>query len=185
MSQLNLFETEELKESTSYRGGSHASRTALQESVYRLVMSVTCGPNTNVSLARLNQDGLWLKMYGDCFQVRMDGSFEEYSETLPGWGLMWDGSLIPLHGLVPYIDEREYLLLPTPTASDGEAWVKVNRTNVTQSLRKNLTIPKGRRGLMQKRLSYFIQVNGHSILKAASIYEMIMGFPKGYTDLHV
>lgn len=86
MSQLNLFETEELKESTSYRGGSHASRTALQESVYHLVMSVTCGPNTNVSLARLNQDGLWLKMYGDCFQVRMDGSFEEYSETLPGWG---------------------------------------------------------------------------------------------------
>ena len=116
--QQSLFENEQdCKQSPAYRGGSHANLTALQESVKRLVTSVTSGRSTGESLAKLGPDGLWLKMYRGYYQAKMDGSFEEYSEILPTWGLMLGGVLIQPHGLAPYIDESEFLLLPTPTAS--------------------------------------------------------------------
>ena len=116
--QLNLFESEQdLKPPIVYRGGSLASRTALQESVKRLVMNVIYGRKCGASLAKLSPDGLWLKMYGDCFQAKMDGSFEEYSEILPTWGLMLDGVLIEPPMSERFTPESGLRLLPTPTAS--------------------------------------------------------------------
>ena len=185
LQQMSLDEKQESVKSRCFQGGSRASLTALQESVNRLLMSVIYGQSTGESLAKLDQHGYWQRMYGDCLQANLDGSFEEFSGICPAWGLMLDGVLIQPHGLEPFIDESEFLLLPTPIASDRTAWIKTNKTNVSKSLRKCLTIPKKGRGLMQSRLTYYSQVNGHSILTAAAISETIMGFPKGYTDLSV
>ena len=120
--QPSLFDSEqECKPSLVDRGGSLASLTALQESVKRLLTSVICGRSSGASLAKLDRRGLWLRMYGDCFQAKMDGSFEEYSEILPTWGLMLDGVLYQPQALEPYIDESEWRLLPTTVASEGNA----------------------------------------------------------------
>lgn len=101
-----------------YQGGSLASRIAVQDSARHLVTSVICGPKCGESLAKLSPDGLWLKMFGDYFQAKMDGSFLEFSGILPTWGMMWAGELQALPQLEPSIDESEWRLLPTPVASD-------------------------------------------------------------------
>jgi hypothetical protein len=184
-SQLNLFENEQdLKPSIVYQGGSLASRTALLESVRRLVTNVIYGLNTGESLAKLSRDGLWLKMFGDYCQARMDGSFEEYSEILPTWGLMLDGVLIQQHGLEPLIDESEFSLLPTPTASDDIRWKCMNRRNVAKVLHRLLTEKKTGRGVMQNSMIYFTMVQGLSIAETVRIIEMMMGLSAGYTDLN-
>mgnify|MGYP006949399226 CR=1 FL=1 len=177
--QLNLFGNEQdLKKSPSYQGGSLANLTALQDSVNRLVMSVTSGQSTGESLAKLNRDGSWLKMFGGCSQVKMDGSFWEFSETCPSWGLVLDGVLIQPLGLEPYIDESEFSLLPTPTASDGQAYIKKSQTNTKMSIWKGWLKKK-----QDRPINHFMW-NGLSINQSAEIYEMIMGFPKEWTDLN-
>lgn len=119
ISQLTIFGEElELTDQLSFQGGSLASLTALRESVKRLVTSVTYGRKCGELLARLSPNGLWLKTYQGCYQAKMDGSFEEFSETLPRWGLMLDGQLIQPHGLEPSIDESGWRLLPTIVASE-------------------------------------------------------------------
>lgn len=119
-SQLNLFENEQdLKPSIVYQGGSLASRIAQAENVSRLLINVISGRKCGASLAKLSRDGLWLKMSGDYCQAKMDGSFEEYSEILPTWGLMLDGVLLaqPMLELRTY--EKEWVLLPTPRKMMG------------------------------------------------------------------
>lgn len=181
LQQQTFLPEQDCKASPVYRGGSLASRIAVQASVKRLLMSVISGRSSGELLAKLSPDGLWLKTCQGSFQAKMDGSLETYSGTLPRWGLMLDGELILPQRLEPYIDENEWRLLPTPTASCGIAWKKVNRTNVTKSLHKNLTIPKRGRGLMQNRLIYYLQATGHSAPDAAQVYETTMGYPKGWT----
>ena len=177
-SQLNLFENEQdLKPSIVYRGASLASRTALQESVKRLVTNVICGRKCGASLAKLSRDGLWLKMSGDYCQAKMDGSFEEYSEILPRWGLMLDGQLIQPHGLEPCIDESGWRLLPTPIASDAEGGVdRRQRTNTGRVMASSGNTA----GLKLRSIlcdAFQIQ-RPHPV-----IYEAIMGYPIGHTEL--
>lgn len=119
--QMNLFEEQELDQESLpvFQGASHASLTRLLDCVKHLVTNVTCGRSTGESLAKLNQGGLWLRMYGDCCQARMDGSFEEFSETFPTWGMMLDGVVTELPMSERFIPENELQLLPTPVASDG------------------------------------------------------------------
>ena len=121
--QVNLFGEPVLKPLRSYQGGSRASRIALQESAKRLVTSVISGRKCGELLARLSPDGSWLKTYQGYYQVKMDGSLQEFSEILPRWGLMSDGELRALPQLEPCIDESEWRLLPTPTASDYKGGV--------------------------------------------------------------
>lgn len=114
-SQLNLFESEQdAKQSIAYRGGSLANRTAQAECVLHLLTSVISGRKCGASLAKLSRDGLWLKMSGDYCQAKMDGSFEEYSEILPTWGLMLDGVLLAQQTLALRTYEKDWVLLPTP-----------------------------------------------------------------------
>lgn len=101
-----------------YQADSPVNRTAVLDSARHLVMSVICGPKCGESLAKLNPDGLWLKMFGGYYQAKMDGSFLEFSEILPTWGTMWDGELRAQPLLEPSIDETGWRLLPTPVASD-------------------------------------------------------------------
>ena len=84
--QMNLFGEQEEKKSRSFREVSHASLTAFLENVWHLMMSAIYGANITESFARLTPDGLWQKMLGDCCQVRMDDSLDEFCETWPDGG---------------------------------------------------------------------------------------------------
>lgn len=152
-------------------GGSPANLTALQESVKRLLTSVIFGRSLGESLAKLCPGGSWLRMYQDCFQVKMDGSFEEYSEICPKWGLMLDGVLILPHGLEPYIDESGWRLLPTPTRSDYKGGC----------LRKN---SKKRMSYLKEYIYIYSNVQTHSIYLNPQFLEGVMGFPEGWTELN-
>lgn len=117
--QFNLLENAQVsaqEKSICSRGGRPASRSALLETAALLVTSVICGPNTSVSLARSGHDGVWLKMYGDYLQPRMDGTFEEYSGSLPTLGIVWHGDLYELAMPERHISESVSALWPTPRA---------------------------------------------------------------------
>src|SRR6266567_6363928 len=68
---------------TSSVEGFPANHIASQESDRQVQMIETSGESSTVSFASLGPDGCWLKTYQDYYQVRMDGSLEEYSENWP------------------------------------------------------------------------------------------------------
>lgn len=115
-------------------------------------------------------------------QVSMEDFSETYSETFPSWGLMLDGEVFGHLGLEPLIDESEYSLWPTPTASDGNAWKRVKKTDATKSIQRALKA-KPRKQPGQNRPIYYLMAKGYSPMDAASVIEMMMGFPQGWTDL--
>lgn len=177
-SQLNLFESEQdLKPSIVYRGASLASRTALQESVKRLVMNAISGRKCGASLAKLSRDGLWLKMSGDYCQAKMDGSFEEYSEILPTWGLMLDGVLIEPPISERFIPESGLRLLPTPVAMDGTGGSgKLENFN-----RKIANGQRGQMGILRTYLKVILQQDGDL---NPNFSERVLGYEIGWTDLN-
>lgn len=75
-----------------------------------------CGPSLPESLAKLSPDGCWLRTYQDCYQVMLDGSLEEFSETWPRSGTMQNGTVYRRQPLVPLTAVTEYSLWPTPRA---------------------------------------------------------------------
>jgi len=170
LQQQTLLPEQDSEQLIVYQGGSHASRTALQESVKRLLTSVTCGRNTGESLAKLSPDGLWLKMYQGYCQARMDGFFEEYSGTLPRWGLMLDGQLYQPQALEPYIDESGWRLLPTPVATDykGGCWRPTQK-------RQNDTL--------RTYLHQFYKGRHKTTWPNPLFVEAMCGYPPGWTDL--
>lgn len=168
---------------TWFRGGSRASRTALQESVMGLVMNVICGRKCGVSLERLSPDGSWEKTCGDFSQVKLDGFSAESSGTLPPWGMMSDGVLQALPQLEPYTDGSAWRLLPTPTAN---LWMGYDFTTASRFHGKKTAVrPSG------TRLSQFLN-NCEAIMDAFTpgtknllnplLLEMMMGFPEQWTE---
>ena len=184
LQQMTFLDEPVCGQSHVFRGGSHANRTALQESVRRLVTSVISGRKCGELLAKLSQDGLWLKTFGDCFQVRMDGSFLEFSGTLPKWGTMSGGELRAQPQLEPFIDESGWQLLPTPTAN---LWMGYDYTTACKFKGKKTTFrPSG------TRLSQFLN-NCESIKEGFTpgtknllnplLLELMMGFPEQWTEI--
>ena len=166
-----------------FQGGSPASRTALQESVWRLMTSVICGRKCGVLLEKLNQDGSLEKTCGDYYQVRMDGFSAESSGTLPSWGMMSAGALQALPQLEPYIDESGWRLLPTPTASlwRGYDYTTANRFHG----KKTAVRPGGSR--RSQRLNNCEAIKdaftpGTTNLLNPLLLEMMMGFPEQWTE---
>ena len=100
---------------------SPASLTALQESVSRLVTSVTSGGNSPESFAKLSHDGSWVKTSQGSVQVSLDGSLEEFCETWPKWGILSGGVV----GRLPTPERRTTAsgcsLWPTPRTSDTQS----------------------------------------------------------------
>lgn len=170
--QVNLFGEPVLKPLRSYQGGSHASRTALQESAKRLVMNVISGRKCGELLARLSPDGSWLKTYQGYYQVKMDGSLQEFSEILPRWGLMSDGELQALPQLEPCIDESEWRLLPTPVAADYKGG---GRRASGKPVMSN----------MKEFLLTFCDQQTRTAYPNPQFLEHIMGYPIGWTELNV
>lgn len=195
----------ELSDRLLYQGGSHANRTALQESVKHLVMNVTCGRKCGALLAKLLPDGLWAKMYGDCFQAKMDGSLEEYSEILPTWGMMLGGVLMEPQMSERYIKENGLELLPTVLAS--ETWAgkckstqqklgskhSMGLTDVIKMLptptasdykggirRKN---SKKMMSNLKEHVYIFCEQQTRTIYLNPQFLESMMGFPTGWTEL--
>lgn len=131
------------------------------------------------ALACLAPNGSWVKMYQDCYQVKMDGSLEEFCKTWPKWGTAQDGAAIPLPGLAPFIDESGFSLLPTPLATDSEGgadlpnWEGGNTRRISKKTGKSYGIKL--RGVLCKLF--------HIQRPHPQIYEAIMGFPIGWTEL--
>ena len=177
MLQETLFEIA-AEESPSYRGDFHANPTALLGNVWHLMMNAICGGNSSECFARLAPDGLWEKMYQGCSQAKMDDSLDEFCETWPKWGVLHGGYLFQ-----PTIKGRNLLgngfaLWQRPIASDGVAWLKTKKSAPMESI-----IKCWKNGKQDKTTYYHIQ-NGCSIKEAAELNEMMMGFPKGWTDLN-
>lgn len=170
--QMNLFGEQEEQKLQSFRGASHASRTLLQDCVNRLVMSVICGLSTGESLAKLDRNGSWLKMYGDYCQARMDGSFEEYSGIFPTWGLMLDGVVTELPMSEQFTPESGLRLLPTIVASE---WSGTSHKRYMGSKYYH-----GAKCVEALRTSE----NDPRYL-SPNFAEIMMGFPEEWTDLNV
>lgn len=158
-------------ELTCISGGSRVSLTALQESVKRLVTSVIYGRKCGELLERLGHDGLWQRTCGDYSQVRMDGFSGECYGTLPRWGTMLGGELRARQELEPFIDERDWRLLPTPTASDYHGGAH----------RKN---SKKQMGNLKEHIYIYSQEQTHCVYLNPQFLERMMGFPIGWTELN-
>jgi hypothetical protein len=168
---------------------SRAKMLALQ--VSKLVSSVKTGvlPEAGYGvkcaelLAKLSPNGLWLKMYGTCSQSLLwdfsGGGSELFSKTWTDWGIVQDGRVTALEMLGQSITETGYSLLPTPGASDGSAWKKINKNDFHFSVWKIVL------GGHQNKTLYPLILKGFTINRIAESYEMIMGFPQGWTDLDV
>lgn len=171
MSQLSLFENKESDKSPCYQGGSLASLTALQESVWLLLTSVISGENLQGSFARLDQSGCWEKTLQGYSQASMDGSLDEFSGTWTRWGIVLDGQAYEHPGPEPFIDESGYSLLPTPSACDCKGTSK-NRFNGSSIAHYNRTAERLRIGLDCPTYTN------------PNYGEVLMGFPVGWTDLN-
>ena len=202
LQQMSFLEEPEEKRSIVFRGGSRANRIAVLESVRRLEMNVTYGPKCGELLAKLSPDGLWLKTYGDYYQAKMDGSFLEFSGTLPTWGTMWRGELRAQPQLEPFIEGNEsQSLLGTLTANNrvrSERFRIGRRPNPAEVIKLIPTITasdyKGGclRKNSQKQLSNlkefvytFSEEQTRSIYLNPQFCEELMGFPKGWTELEL
>ena len=134
------------------------------------------------SFAKLNHDGLWLKTSGGYCQsllgmVEGEEGLEVFSETWPNWGIMSGGVCMELPKLAQCTKGREYSLLPTPLASDGQAWLKNKKMDVVTSILKVV-----RRGGAIRAI-YLLIAKGYSPTQAAELYETMMGFPTHWTEL--
>ena len=166
-----------------YQGGSPASRTALRENVKHLVMSVISGRKCGVSLARLSRNGSWLKMYGDYCQAKLDGSFEEFCGTLPLWGMLSDGVLYALPTPERCTGEKEWRLLPTPTANLCKGYDHTTAKRFCG--RKTHVRPSGtRHSVFLNNLEILADAYtpGTTNLLNPLLLERMMGFPAQWTE---
>jgi hypothetical protein len=154
---------------------SHANLTALRENVKRLMMTAICGGNSLECIAKLEPSGLWRRMYGDYFQVKMDGSLEEYLETWPNMGVMRGGTVFQLTPSAHFMKESELPLLPAPTATDYKG--------VYKDLEKLLKHIKSKDH--QVRPSELLLACGVGKKSIMTEYELMMGYPVGWTELRL
>lgn len=163
-----------------YQGGSHVSRTALRDCVKRLVTSVTSGRKCGELLEVLALNGSWLRTYQGCCQVSMAGFSDEFSGTWPQWGTMRDGECFRLSTQAWTTSAKEFALLPTPNASDGETWLRVGKNAI-----KTMRMIFQKKGNPSKHLMYLNMLYKRSPDQTANFYETMMGFPAHWTDLNV
>ena len=91
-------------------------------------------------------------------------------QTFPESGMCVNGDVYLHHNLDFHIKEKEYLLLPTPSKSDGlilmQSW---------ESYRKYY------KNKNQDQIIYQAILNGMTAKQSVNLYELIMGFPKDWT----
>lgn len=156
----------------------HANLTALQENVWHLMMNAICGMNSSECIAKLAPDGWWEKMWGGYSQAKMAGFSEECFETWPKEGVMYGGTVFLPMLPVPHFGVSALPLWLRPLASDGKAWCCTRREN------PRVTIVDAWERRKQDRNLYDFMWNGLSVTQAVELNEMMMGFPKGWTNLN-
>lgn len=140
------------------------------------MMSAIYGTNYLECFAKLMLDGLWEKMFQGFSQVRMEGFLGESLKIWPKSGVMRGGTVFRPTLVELNTSEKEFALWPRPIASDGEAWKKNKKCDPMSSIRKCWE-----NGKQDRTIYYHIQ-KGLSPNQAADLNEMMMGFPKGWTD---
>jgi len=124
-------------------------------------------------LAIYDHDMQSWKMSGSLF----DGEWSKFWGVLPKWGIMRNGEIYPLQASGLVIKEKGIGLLPTPRASDGIAWSRKSKTNVQESIQKCLM------RFRDVSLPLIWMWNQISARQSIIYTEMMMGYPKGWTDL--
>ena len=162
--------------------GSLVSLTALQEKVVAIVTSVTCGGKLRECSEKLNRVGLSVKIRPVYLQEAISGFSAECSTTLPRWGIRSAGGYGALVTSEHRTDEKEYSLLPTPTATDGVAYMMISKKDVQKTIyRQHHSKMFGRKYQHTKRLVEYMAYFGTPLNRICELYETIMGFPKGWT----
>jgi hypothetical protein len=176
MLQQSLFEVEESGKLHYYQEVSLANLIALQENVWRLMMSVIYGENLRESFAKLDPDGCWVRTYQGYYQVRMDDSLEEFSGTWPKWGIMRDGLVMEPMKQVPTSKAKGFLFWPRPTASDCSTRF-MSLTALLKNMKKH-----------QLRWTHFVLVSsfekGEFGRANPEFGEWLMQIPVGWTELN-
>lgn len=123
--QENLFEEKQTDVcQPSYQGDFHANPIALQENVWRLMMSAIYGANSLECIGRLTQDGLWEKMFQGCSQAKMEGFFGRVLRDLAEMGCSAWWYCFPAYACgAKYIGERVCIV----ATSDSERWRSMDK----------------------------------------------------------
>lgn len=163
-----------------------ASRTALQEKVSAMVMSAICGERLQDVSDWFVRNGLSVRIRQVYSQEPIKGIFAESSMTYPRWGTVHHGECGELVTSEHLISESVCSLLPTPTASEGFAYTKISKSDVQSCVwRQHHPKERGKMSGHTKRLVEYLAYLGTPLRRIVDLHEMIMGFPKGWTDLDV
>ena len=182
--QMNGLPISESELRQSSQQGFPANLTALQEKVSAIVTIVTSGERLqelSEKFVRAGSSGRIRPVYS---QEAISGTSVECLTTLPRWGIRLDGEYGALVTSALYIEESEYSFLPTPTASDGLAYTRISKKNVQRTIyRQHHSRIFGAKSQHTKRLIEYLAYFGTPLNRICELYEMIMGFPLGWTDL--
>ena len=157
---------------TLFLAGFHAKTSAQPAKAQESTESAAdCGLNSLASFARYNLASSSWKTA----QYSLVGDSERFSETWPKSGTMLNGVCWERKPLKLIIKEREYGLLPTPTARDWRACFAEN----SKAFLKRKESPAG------VNLVEFCQrlMNGRYVKLRPVCVERLMIWPPGWTDL--
>lgn len=189
--------------SMSSAGDSPVSQSVVPGKGKAKKMKGGSGRNSAESFAAFGPNGCLSKMYRGCYLLTLEGSLLEYCETFPKAGMMRSGILFRLPVLEHHTSEKECSLWPTPVSQDdnkspeahmamkqrmkGGPRKKITSLNVMVKAVEGGTWPTpaardyrspNRNGNMADQLP---NVVGGSL--NADWVELLMGFPRGWTDL--
>lgn len=99
----------------------------------------------------------------------LEDSSKSYA-TFPEWGISVNGEVFSLRNLVSITEERGFMDLPTPIATDS--FVLPGKVESYKKLFLNGS---------QEKLSYHLLLNGLTKTRILHVYELIMGYPKDWT----
>jgi len=161
--------------SSLFAAASPVSPTVSPECEKAPTMRETCGENSPELFASLSPDGSWLKTCRGSFQLNLDGTSDEFSETWPRSGTMSNGNAyrrrpwaLPI-GVNGSGSSRPREWYPTPIVSDAKG----------ASTERFKGSPKCRGNLRE------VLRNGPTdgLYPHPRFVEWLMGFPTGFTSL--
>jgi hypothetical protein len=179
------------------------SPTPWLASVPAAATSAISGPPSLDSFASVNPDGSWRKTSQGYSQVTLDGSLEPFSETWPRAGMTLSVTAYRLPPRDHFIGEREFGSWPTPTGRDHKDGTAKSCENVpTNGLlgrvihlptptvgdsknARNSTAVRHRippTGIHAGDTLTDVVVPAGGSLNPAWV-EILMGYPKGWTEL--
>ena len=166
-----------LKTSTSSQAVSRAKTSHTQNNMEKedkalLVKEADCGVTCGIYVAKYDLNTSSWKMSQESLPLIMDQISEGFYQIFPKSGIMHNGDVYTHHQSVRPTTERGCSWLLTPTASDYKRY-----SIGSPSFMKR----KGKRscGTLPEQMSWS-GIIGHL---NPSLYEWLMGFPIGWTDL--